>query len=344
MKVLITGVAGFLGTHVAELFKNIGFEVIGIDNLTDYELSKEHYNVSLARKHNLDFLESKGIQFLKIDCRSIVASDFVQEYPDIGYIIHCAAQPTMTLSIKDPYYDMDENIAATVNMLEIAKLLNIPFAYCSSVHVYGNCSNEMLTETPTRFRAVNEEVNESYPVLFGELTPLHVSKYSAELYCKCYHEMYGIPVAIFRLTGMYGPRQFGGINHGWVANFAIKTQTEKEIIVYGTDKQVRDILYVGDAADAFLDWYMHNCPSGTYNIGGGYKYSISINECLSKLKLITGKEQNIRLEPKRVGDMHYFVCDYQKAKDSFGWEPSVGPDIGLKLLVRWIKENEEILT
>ena len=340
MKVLITGIAGFLGTHVAEYFKILGWDVVGIDNLTEFELKRANFNVKKSRDHNLAFLEAIGVEFKKADTRHVTWENF----PGIDFIIHCAAQPAMTVAIEEPQYDMDNNIRGVVNMLDIAKKLKIPLVNCSSVHVYGNKSNELLIEEPDRFvRKGNKEIDEHEPILNGALTPLHVSKRSTELYTQTYAETYGMRTASFRLTGMYGERQFGGMDHGWVANFAIRTVMGRPITIFGTDKQVRDILYAQDAARAFELWFK-NGKTGIYNIGGGYENAISLKECLRALsKSSPGIKQLIEVKPARFGDLYYFVCDYQKAKNEFGWAPKIRPKKGIANLVKWIKENKEIL-
>lgn len=348
MKVLITGVCGFLGTHVAEYFKKQGWEVIGIDNLTNYELDRAGFNAQRARATNLEFIKSLGIEFQPWDCRTVVTTDFmksISETEDVApdFIIHCAAQPAMTIAIEDPKYDADDNIMGCVNMLRIAKELNIPFVNCSSIHVYGNNSNDELDVMETRFANIcKDEFDEDTPVLKGELTPLHVSKFTTELYTKCFAEMYGIKTASFRITGMFGERQFGGMDHGWVANFAIRTIMQKPITIFGTDKQVRDILYAEDVARAFFLWFQAGCPNGIYNIGGGMKNSISLGECLQKIHQFTGEIQDVKIEPKRKGDLWYFVCDYQKAKREFCWEPQISVDEGLKKIIKWIEEDKEL--
>ncbi len=340
MKVLVTGVAGFLGTHVAEHFKSIGWEVIGIDNLNDMELKRAKFDAKKSREHNLNFLKTIGIDFRKQDVREV---SFMNFEGIIDFIIHCAAQPAMTIAIEEPKYDMDNNICGTVNMLEIAKKLKVPFVNCSSVHIYGNNSNDILEEGETRFyRKDKKEIDEYEPILQGDLTPLHSSKRATELYTQTYAETYGMRTASFRLTGMYGERQFGGMDHGWVANFAIRTVLDRTITIFDTKKQVRDILYAKDAARAFELWFK-NGKTGIYNIGGGFKNSISLDECLQLIfKLNPTKKQHIEYKPKRFGDMYYFVCDYKKAK-SFGWEPKVLPEEGLRKLIKWINENKEIL-
>ena len=332
--VMITGIAGFLGTHVAKHFVDRGWKVLGIDNLTDFELSHTKYDVEASRKHNVDFLSDIGAKLLLKDIRTVTSADML----GVDYIIHCAAQPAMTLAIKDPALDMATNVIGTFNILSIARDLNIPMVNCSSVHVYGNGSNEDLVEHENSF--VGEMTNEDAPILMGDLTPLHASKRAGELYAQTFAETYGMRVANFRLTGMYGERQFGGMDHGWVANFAIRTLMDEDIIVFGTDKQVRDILYAGDAAKAFEMWY-EDGKSGTFNIGGNQKNAISIKEVLTELNRLTGKEQNIVMEEERFGDLWYFVCDSTKAL-GFGWSPETSPEEGLPKLIDWIKDNKEL--
>lgn len=339
-KVLITGVAGFLGTHVAEFFRKKKWEVVGIDNLTTEELRRANFNVEKSREHNLKFLESIGVEFMKEDCRLVVSGMF----KDLDLIIHCAAQPAMTVALEYPHSDASNNVMSCVSMLDIAKILKIPFINCSSVHVYGNAGNDDLIEREKRFtrKYPPHEISEEENILEGDLTPLHASKRATELYTQAYGESYDMRTASFRLTGMYGPRQFGGMDHGWVANFAIRIIKDREVTIFGTDKQVRDILYAEDAARAFFMWYKKG-SNGIFNIGGGLENSISLGECIEAISTTTKKTPKIDVKEKRFGDLHYFVCDYKKAKEDFGWEPKVIPPIGIVLLINWINENEAIL-
>ena len=185
-------------------------------------------------------------------------------------------------------------------------------------------------------------IGEDAFILQGDISPLHASKRCAELYVQAFIETYGLRATTFRLTGMYGPRQFGGMDHGWVANFAIRTVMERPITIFDTGKQVRDILYASDAARAFDLWYKHG-EAGIYNIGGGMNNSISLTECLQYLSEITGKKQDITVAPPRFGDLYYFVCDCTKAAHDFRWKPDVGNRAGLKSLVNWITVNKNIL-
>jgi len=343
--VFIAGIAGFLGSHVAELYRSKGWAVRGIDNLTKFELSRTDYNVEAARKYNVDFLKSIGAELIVGDIRDY--DKLLKSTAGCDYIINCAAQPAMTIALEKPTYDAENNIMGTLNVLQAARFLNIPAAICSTIHVYGNGINKLLRrngdelDCPDFPYGINEDWDE---YLSGQITPLHVSKYTTELYARAFTKSYGSKIFTARLTGMYGPRQLGSEDHGWVANFAIKTLLERPIKVFGTDKQVRDILYVKDAAQAFYDWFQNGQVSGVYNIGGGVPCITSIKSCLETLEEITGIKQNITLEPARSGDLWYFCCDITSATSTFGWRPTVLPIDGIRKLVNWIEENRGLFT
>ncbi|MEM2191809.1 MAG: NAD-dependent epimerase/dehydratase family protein [Archaeoglobaceae archaeon] len=336
MKVLVTGGCGFLGSHVCEYYRRMGEEVIAFDNLTKHELIRTGYNVELARNYNWDFLKKIGVVCVKGDVRR--KEDLFEVAKDCDFIVHTAAQPAMTIGIEQPELDLTTNVVGTFNVLETARKYDIPIVNCSTIHVYGNKINETIMESDKRFIRDPPAIDEDYPTLQGKITPLHASKRSAEIYVQMYIDTYGLEAANFRLTGIYGPRQLGGEDHGWVANFAIRTILGLPIRIFGSDKQVRDILYVEDCAESFDAFYRHREP-GTYNIGGGIRNIISLRECLEMLREITGIKQDIRYEPGRLGDLWYFVCDIRKAKEKLKWEPKTPNDVGIRRLVEWIKDN-----
>ncbi|WP_042686741.1 NAD-dependent epimerase/dehydratase family protein [Methermicoccus shengliensis] len=336
MKVLVTGGCGFLGSHVCELYRGMGEEVVSLDNLTKHELVRTGYDVEGARLHNWNVLKEMGVQLVKGDIRN--KEEVFEAARDCDYIVHTAAQPAMTISIEQPELDLYSNVVGTFNVLEAARAYDIPVVSCSSIHVYGNQINETIQEGEERFIREPPAIDESYPVMQGKLTPLHVSKRAGELYVQTYIDTYGLDAATFRLTGMYGPRQFGGEDHGWVANFVIRTVLGLPMKVFGTDKQMRDILYVSDAAAAFDAFYRHPVP-GLYNIGGGERNIISIRECLRLIREFAGREQHISYEPKRHGDLWYFVCDITRAREHLKWEPRVSNEEGIRRLVKWVQDN-----
>ncbi|MCK5570113.1 MAG: NAD-dependent epimerase/dehydratase family protein, partial [Spirochaetes bacterium] len=311
MKVLVTGGCGFLGSHVCEFYANRGDTVISFDNMTKHELNRTGYAVEEARNYNCDFLKKAGVSVVKGDIRDF---DVLMEYSSgIDFIVHTAAQPAMTISVEDPVLDFSTNMLGTFNVLRVVKELRIPMVSCGTIHIYGNRINEALSEEPMRYVRIPPAIDESHPVVEGTLTPLHASKRSAELYIETFIHSYGLPIASFRLTGLYGPRQFCGEDHGWVANFSIRALLDQPLRIFGTGKQVRDILYATDAARAFHAFYERGKP-GIYNIGGGHSCSISLLECIDLIGRITGKAPEVIFEKMRHGDLLYFVCDTKKAE------------------------------
>jgi CDP-paratose 2-epimerase len=218
--------------------------------------------------------------------------------------------------------------------------LDIPVSICSSVHVFGNDINENLEEYEDRFANFPESFDEDYSFLKGKVTPLHASKAVNEIHGKAYIDTYGLPVGIMRLTGMYGPRQFAGMNHGWVSNFIFRLLKGLPLHIFGTDKQVRDILYCDDASRVFYDFYDRQV-AGLYVVGGGVNNLVSIRQVIDKVSKYLNVKPEIVMEPAREYDLNYFVGNSTKAWNNLGWEPKVSVDEGLKLTVDWIKENLE---
>jgi len=343
MKVLVTGGCGFLGSHVCELFKEKEWNVVSYDNMTKFEYKRTGYKTEEVRNYNLRYLKSIGVPTIENDIRNSKMLSKAVNSCDL--VAHCAAQPAMTIAIENPQLDFGVNVMGTLNVLEACKEKGIPVVNCSTIHVYGNDLNNHLIEGKTRFESKfgPNGISEDYPLLRGTLSPLHASKRAAEVYVQTYIDTYNLPAANFRLTGIYGTRQFGGEDHGWVANFTIKTMLGQPIKIFGTDKQVRDILYVKDAAKAFLDWFEAGCPPGTYNIGGGKETSISIRELLDLLEEVTGKRSQVTWPEKRHGDLWWFTSDYSKANDAFDWSPLFKPIDGVKQLVDWVEKERKLL-
>lgn len=335
MNVLVTGGCGFLGSHVCEFYAKKG-HVTAFDNLTKHELDRTKYDAQAAREYVLDFLRSLKVATVNGDIKN--KDELLRASENCDYIVHTAAQPAMTISIENPELDLSTNVIGTFNVLEVARKRDIPVVVCSSIHVYGNRINETLKEGETRFLREPSAIDEQHPTMEGIITPLHASKRTAELYVQAFIDTYGLKAAAFRFTGLYGPRQFGGEDHGWVANFTIRTLLKKAITIFGTGKQVRDILYAADAVRAF-DAFYRTKESGIYNIGGGIERSISLMECIQLIEEITGSRADIKYAPKRPGDLWYFVCDITKAREKLRWSPETSNKDGVGKLAAWIAEN-----
>jgi len=340
MKVLVTGGCGFLGSHVCEFYIKKGAKVISYDNMTKHELERTGFAAEAARNYNWDYLKGIGVHLVKADIRNL--EELLDYSEGCDYIVHTAAQPAMTISWEDPVLDITTNVIGTFNVLETARKRKIPVASCATVHVYGNKINDSLKEADKRYIREPEGIDENHPLLEGTLTPLHASKAAGDFYVKVYADTYKVEAASFRLTGIYGTRQFGGEDHGWVANFSIRSVLGWPITIFGSGKQVRDIIYATDVCEAF-DAFYKTRKSGIYNIGGGAKTAISLLECIYLLEEITGRKPEVRFAPDRHGDLRYFVCDITKARKELGWEPKVMPKEGISRLVEWIKENKDIM-
>jgi CDP-paratose 2-epimerase len=341
MKVLITGGCGFIGSHVCEFYVQRGDQAIAYDNMTKYELTRTGYSAELARDYNRNVLERMGVDIRVEDIRD--AEKLALSAKECDFIVHTAAQPAMTISWEDPELDFSTNVRGTFNVLEAARKFKIPVVSCGTIHIYGNRINDTLLEDTTRYRRDPAEIDEKEPVAQGCLTPLHASKRAGELYVQTYIDTYDVKAASFRLTGLYGSRQFGGEDHGWVANFAIRAVMGRPLTIYGTGKQVRDILYATDLCEAFHAFYEKGAP-GIYNIGGESRQAISLLECIDIIEEILGKRPEVNFEAGRHGDLRYFICDSTRARRRLGWEAKIGPREGIRKLMDWIKENDEIFT
>ena len=339
MQVLVTGGCGFLGSHVCEFYIEKGWDVVAYDNMTKYELKRTGYGTDAARDYNSNLLGELGVKVVRGDVRD--AEDLLANAKGCDYIVHTAAQPAMTISWEDPRLDITTNVLGTFNVLETARTLKIPVVSCATIHIYGNEINEELTEGETRYLRDPAEIDESYPLCHGTLSPLHASKLAADVYVRTYIDQYGLEAASFRLTGLYGPRQFGGEDHGWVANFAIRTVMKRPLRVFGTGKQIRDIIYATDVCEAFHAFFEHRKP-GAYNIGGASMTAISLLECIDLLGELTGRKPEVHMEAPRYGDLQYFLCDIAKARQALHWEPKVMPKEGVARLLEWIEKEKHL--
>ena len=335
---LITGGAGFIGANYAHRLLARGEEVVIYDNLSRH-----------GTEANLAWLRAEHGEGA---FRSVVAD--VRDYEPLAeatrgadVVVHLAAQVAVTTSVEDPRTDFEVNALGTFNALEAARLSgNCPiFLYASTNKVYGGMEDVVVVEEATRYRYrdLPEGVPETQPLDFH--SPYGCSKGSGDQYVRDYARIYGLSSVIFRQSCIYGPRQMGVEDQGWVAWFVIAAVTGEPITIYGDGKQVRDVLYINDLLDLYdLAVDRIDVAAGqVYNIGGGAGYTLAIwTEFGPLLERLLGQPIPVSYDDWRPGDQQVYVSDIRKARRELGWEPLVGVEEGIRRLYEWVVENRDL--
>ncbi|HLO33762.1 MAG TPA: NAD-dependent epimerase/dehydratase family protein [Anaerolineales bacterium] len=308
-KILVTGGAGFIGSHVVDLFLAKGYEVVILDDL------------STGRRSNLN----PGAKFYQIDIRSPeVREVFAAERPD--YVSHHAAQMDVRRSVAQPLFDADVNILGSINLIECAREFEVKrFVYISTGGAaYGE---------PERLPC-----DEEHPV--NPICQYGASKHTVEHYLYMYYVNYGLKYTVLRYPNVFGPRQNPHGEAGVVAIFTGKMLAGESVIVNGDGEQTRDFVYVGDCAYAnYLAVTMDHQP-GIYNLGWGRP--TSINEIFFALANATGYSQPIQHGPAKVGETRHIYLDARKAAKELGWTATVTLEQGLEKTVAYLRHSEQV--
>jgi len=339
-KILVTGGAGFVGSHVAEYYAKRGEEVVVLDDLSRTRVLGKVVGDPL---YNWNYLKQyKNVVLVKGDVRDF---EKVREVArGVDAIIHAAAQVAVTSSIVNPRLDFEINALGTFNVLEAARLEDSSLVFTSTNKVYGENVNKIpVVERETRYEYADPKfkdgIPETFPVDLTSHSPYGCSKLAADIYVQDYAHTYGLKTGVFRMSCIYGERQFGVEDQGWVSWFAIATLTGKPITIYGNGKQVRDVLYVSDLVDAFDKFLNSKLKHEVFNIGGGPENTLSLIELLDMLRKLTGKSPRLTFADWRIADQKVYVSNISKAKRLLNWKPEVDPNKGLKKLVEWISQN-----
>lgn len=334
MKVIITGGAGFIGSNAANRFLGRGDDVVVIDDMSRPGVDS-----------NLAWLDEQGsLTFLKLDVRDANAvKGAFDDHRDARLVLHLAGQVAVTTSVADPRSDFEINALGTFNVLEAARHAEIdaPIIFSSTNKVYGGMEETGIVERDGHYAyadlpsGVSEEQNLDFHSPYG------CSKGAADQYVRDYHRIYGLKTVVFRQSCIYGYRQFGLEDQGWVAWFTIATQLGRPITVYGDGKQVRDVLFIDDLLDAFEAGALniYRAAGRVYNIGGGPGNVISLLDLLDYLGGRNGERVEYAQADWRPGDQRVYVSDIGRAAAELGWSPRVGWRDGLPLLYDWVAEN-----
>jgi CDP-paratose 2-epimerase len=346
MNVLVTGGAGFVGSHVTEYYAKKGNNVVVFDNLSRSELLGKSVG---QPNYNWNYLKNNysNVELTKGDIRNFEQLKFISK--DIDVIFHTAAQTAVTTSLIDPRTDFEINAMGTFNVLEIARLNDAVLVYCSTNKVYGENVNAIpIKEQKKRYYFAEEKYSDGIPETFSidscGHSPYGCSKLAADLYVQDYAHTYGLKTGIFRMSCIYGERQFGVEDQGWVAWFMIATLTNKPITIYGDGKQVRDILHVTDLLQAYDSFVVSNLKHGIFNMGGGTKKSISLLELIDLIKELTTISPTITFADWRASDQKVYVSNVSKAKSLLNWTAKVTPREGIIRLQKWVSSNIDVLS
>jgi CDP-paratose 2-epimerase len=331
--IVITGGAGFIGSNLADALLSDGETVTVLDNLSRDGVQQ-----------NLDWLKNRHggrLQVVVADIRDAAAIDPV--LADAKAVFHFAAQTAVTTSLVDPIGDFEVNARGTLNVLEAVRKSGrkTPVIFSSTNKVYGGLDDLRLFELDGRHTPADElirarGINEDRRLDF--CTPYGCSKGVADQYVLDYERSFDIPSVVMRMSCIYGPRQFGTEDQGWVAHFLIRALNGQGITIYGDGKQVRDILHVRDAVAAYRAALaeIDKVRGRAFNLGGGPRNAVSLNMVLAEIGQLVSTPLSIDHGAWREGDQLYFVAETSRLESELGWRAQIGWRDGLQDLADWL--------
>ncbi|MEI9406397.1 NAD-dependent epimerase/dehydratase family protein [Mesorhizobium argentiipisi] len=329
--VAIVGGSGFIGSNLADSLLSDGKPVLVIDNFS--RPGVEQNLEWLQRKHGSHL----SVETVDIRDQSRVASALAPAKA----IFHLAAQTAVTTSLLDPAKDLEINLKGTFNVLEAARQAGAPVVFASTNKVYGSLPQIAVREADDRYEPADDAirangVDETIGLDF--CTPYGCSKGAADQYVLDYAKSYGLPTAVLRMSCIYGPRQFGTEDQGWVAHFLLSALSGRLITIYGDGKQVRDILHVSDAVAAYRAVLarIEDLKGQAFNLGGGPRNAVSLRTLLSEIAAITGRDIALHHELARTGDQPFFVADTRRIEAALGWRAHVPWREGVRDLASWL--------
>lgn len=334
---LITGGAGFIGSNLAHRLLGMGERVRVLDNLSRPGVEQ---NLQWLRETHGERLE-----MIVADVRD--GAKVRQAMAGITQVFHFAAQVAVTTSLLDPQDDFSVNAQGTLNVLEAVRAQRTPppLVLTSTNKVYGGLGDVGLEVRDGRYAPLDAAlqangVPESRPLDFH--SPYGCSKGTADQYVVDYARSYGLVTTVFRMSCIYGPRQFGTEDQGWVAHFILRALRGEAITLYGDGRQVRDVLFVDDLVDAFLLAREHGpkLAGRAFNMGGGPGNAISLLDLLDRIEDLHGRRPKVDFDQWRTGDQRYYVSDTRAFQQATGWQPKVGADDGIERLYRWLAARQ----
>jgi CDP-paratose 2-epimerase len=337
-RILITGGAGFIGCNAARFFGTRNWNVTVLDNLSRQGGEK-----------NLRWLrDGTTFDFEEVDIRNRPSVDRVLADGRFDAVLHLAAQVAVTTSVADPSTDFAVNALGTFHVLDAVRRYcpEAVFIFASTNKVYGKIATAEYELRGNRYAYADRPygISESEPLDF--LSPYGCSKGSADQYTLDFARIYQIPATSFRQSCVYGPRQFGVEDQGWVAWFAIASLLGRDITIFGDGKQVRDVLHVDDLVRAY-EAAIHapdKVAGQAFNVGGGPDQILSLLDLVGILEHRMRRRIPVRWDDWRPGDQRVYISDIRKLRDALDWKPEIGVSKGVRHLVSWVEQERAIFT
>jgi CDP-paratose 2-epimerase len=341
--ILVTGGAGFIGSNLADRLLREGHRVRLYDALS--RAGTERNLAWLRERHG------ERLEFVHADIRD--ADRLTRAARDAAAVFHLAAQVAVTTSMVDPREDHDINIGGTFTLLEALRTRlvrsgeRVPLVFASTNKVYGDLTDLDFVLEDDAYVPVDAAIRAHG---IGEMrsldfhTPYGVSKGAADQYVLDYARSFGLPTAVIRMSCIYGQRQMGTEDQGWVAHFLIRALEGRPITLYGDGCQVRDILDVGDAVGAYVQvWRRIDAVAGqAFNLGGGPANAVSLRRLLAHIGDLVGHAVDVTHADWRAGDQRYFVADSRAAEAALGLPARTDWRSGVAALARWLAAERRL--
>ena len=339
-KWIVTGGAGFIGCHAAARWHREGDEVVVVDNLS-----------RRGAEANLGWLRAQGVtDFVRLDIRDRAGVEaLLTQHGDADAVLHLAGQVAVTTSVLDPRTDFEINALGTLNILEAVRVQaegRPAVLYSSTNKVYGHLDHVQVVERDGRYgyEDLPFGVAETEPLDFH--SPYGCSKGAGDQYVRDYARIYGLKTVAFRQSCIFGTRQFGIEDQGWVAWFCLAATRGQKFTIFGDGKQIRDTLWIDDLTDAYRATIdrIDDVKGEVFNIGGGPGNTLSLRELVALLEAHFGRSLDPAFADWRPGDQPVFVADIRKANARLDWSPQVGTRDGVARLLAWIDANRTLFT
>jgi CDP-paratose 2-epimerase len=332
--ILITGGSGFIGCNLADVLAQRGEKVVVFDNLSRGGV-----------RENAQWLKARHGDLVSIvigDVRDAIS--VIEAVRGARAVLHLAAQVAVTASLREPAEDFEINARGTLNVLEAIRLHNpfTPMLFASTNKVYGRLvEDRKIEEIGRRHVPIDAKlaagIGEDAPLDF--YSPYGCSKGTADQYVRDYARIYGLKTAVLRMSCIYGPRQFGTEDQGWLAHFMLRSILREPLTIFGDGMQVRDALHVSDAVTAWIAVLDHieTVRGRVFNLGGGSENAVSLLELIEEIAGMRGLAPAVSFDDWRPGDQPWYVSNFESLAAAVGWRPQVPLREGLRSLHDWLE-------